>query len=82
MDDDRVLSRIDELVQEEEALLHRHEGEEPPQRRGARPSRGAARSSSTRPGTTCASAAPCASTGLNPDDASERDAGTVEDYEG
>jgi len=27
MDDQRVLSRIDELVQEEEALLHRHEGE-------------------------------------------------------
>jgi hypothetical protein len=27
MDDQQVLSRIDELVQEEEALLHRHEGE-------------------------------------------------------
>jgi hypothetical protein len=30
MDDQRVLSRIDELVQEEEALLHRHEGESEP----------------------------------------------------
>lgn len=27
MDDQQVLSRIDQLVQEEEALLHRHEGE-------------------------------------------------------
>jgi hypothetical protein len=27
MDDEEVLSRIDELVKEEERLLHRHEGE-------------------------------------------------------
>jgi hypothetical protein len=27
MDDRQVLNRIDELVQEEESLLHRHEGE-------------------------------------------------------
>ena len=27
MDDQQVLERIDQLVQEEEALLHRHEGE-------------------------------------------------------
>jgi hypothetical protein len=27
MDDERILDRIDELVQEEESLLHRHEGE-------------------------------------------------------
>ncbi len=27
MDDAQVLNRIDELVQEEESLLHRHEGE-------------------------------------------------------
>jgi hypothetical protein len=27
MDDQQVLGRIDELVQEEESLLHRHEGE-------------------------------------------------------
>jgi hypothetical protein len=27
MDDQQVLGRIDELVQEEEQLLHRHEGE-------------------------------------------------------
>ena len=27
MDDAKVLSRIDELVKEEESLLHRHEGE-------------------------------------------------------
>jgi hypothetical protein len=28
MDDRQILSRIDELVQEEESLLHRHEGED------------------------------------------------------
>ncbi|HEY5052767.1 MAG TPA: DUF2630 family protein [Solirubrobacterales bacterium] len=28
MDDREILSRIDELVQEEESLLHRHEGED------------------------------------------------------
>jgi Protein of unknown function (DUF2630) len=28
MDDRQVLNRIDELVQEEETLLHRHEGED------------------------------------------------------
>lgn len=27
MDDQQVLERIDQLVQEEEALLHRHEGD-------------------------------------------------------
>jgi hypothetical protein len=27
MDDERVLERIDELVREEDGLLHRHEGE-------------------------------------------------------
>ena len=27
MDDQQILNRIDELVQEEESLLHRHEGE-------------------------------------------------------
>jgi hypothetical protein len=30
VDDRRVLDRIDELVKEEEALLHRHEGEGEP----------------------------------------------------
>jgi hypothetical protein len=30
MDDEQVLSRIDELVREEERLLHRHEGETEP----------------------------------------------------
>jgi Protein of unknown function (DUF2630) len=28
MDDQQVLGRIDELVREEESLLHRHEGED------------------------------------------------------
>src|SRR3954452_1330872 len=45
MNDQQVLERIDQLVQEEEALLHRHEGEglgdreHPPPRRAARPAR-------------------------------------------
>jgi hypothetical protein len=29
MDDKQVLNRIEELVREEEALLHRHEGDRP-----------------------------------------------------
>lgn len=36
MDDREVLSRIDELVQEEERLLHRHEGEGLDEREHAR----------------------------------------------
>jgi hypothetical protein len=79
MDDQQVLDRIDQLVQEEEALLHRHEGEGLDDDEHARlqelqvqldkaydylRQRRALRHS-----------------GQDPDDASMRDGGTVETYE-
>jgi len=79
MDDQQVLDRIDQLVQEEEALLHRHEGEGLDDDEHARlqelqlqldkaydylRQRRALRHS-----------------GKDPDDASMRDGGTVESYE-
>jgi hypothetical protein len=79
MDDQQVLGRIDQLVQEEEALLHRHEGEGLDDDEHARlqelqlqldkaydylRQRRALRSA-----------------GDDPDDASMRDGGTVESYE-
>jgi uncharacterized protein DUF2630 len=79
MDDRQVLDRIDQLVQEEEALLHRHEGEGLDDDEHARlqelqvqldkaydylRQRRALRHS-----------------GQDPDDASMRDGGTVETYE-
>jgi hypothetical protein len=79
MDDQQVLDRIDQLVQEEEALLHRHAGEGLGDDEHARlqelqvqldkaydylRQRRALRHS-----------------GQNPDDASMRDGGTVETYE-
>lgn len=79
MDDQQVLDRIDQLVQEEEALLHRHEGEGLDDDEHARleelqlqldkaydylRQRRALRHS-----------------GQNPDDATMRDGGTVESYE-
>lgn len=79
MDDQQVIDRIDKLVQEEEALLHRHEGEGLDDDEHARleelqvqldkaydylRQRRALRDS-----------------GEDPDDASMRDGGTVESYE-
>jgi len=79
MDDRQVLDRIDQLVQEEEALLHRHEGEGLGDDEHARleelklqldkawdylRQRRALRQS-----------------GEDPDEASMRDGGTVEEYE-
>ncbi|MGE5335913.1 MAG: DUF2630 family protein [Nitrososphaerota archaeon] len=79
MDDQQLLDRIDQLVKEEEALLHRHQGEGLNDDEHARleelhlqldkvydylRQRRALRHS-----------------GENPDDASMRDGGTVESYE-
>jgi hypothetical protein len=79
MDDQQVLDRINEIVEEEESLLHRHEGEGLGDDEHARleefqvqldkaydylRQRRALRHS-----------------GENPDDASMRDGGTVEEYE-
>ena len=80
MDDDRVLSRIDELVREEEALLHRHEGEEE-----LSPEENARleelKVSLDRAWDYLRQRRSLRESGLDPDDASERDAGTVEGYE-
>jgi hypothetical protein len=80
MDDDRVLSRIDELVREEEDLLHRHEGKEE-----LSPAENA-RLEELKVGLDRAwdylrQRRSLRQHGLDPDDASERDAGTVEGYE-
>jgi hypothetical protein len=80
MDDDGVLSRIDELVREEEELLHRHEGEEE-----LSPEENARleelKIQLDKAWDYLRQRRSLRESGLNPDDASERDAGTVEGYE-
>jgi hypothetical protein len=81
MEDDRVLSRIDELVQEEEALLHRHEGEDalsPEEEKRLEELKVAL----DRAWDYLRQRRSLRESGGDPDDASERDAGTVEGYEG
>ncbi len=80
MDDQQVLGRIDELVKEEERLLHRHEGEEPlsPEEH--------ARLEDLKVQLDQAwdflrQRRALRQYGEDPDDASTRDAGTVEGYE-
>ncbi len=80
MDDDQVLSRIDELVREEEELLHRHEGEaELSPGENARLEE--LRVSLDRAWDYLRQRRSLRQHGLSPEDASERDAGTVEGYE-
>lgn len=81
MDDQQVLSRIDELVREEEDLLHRHEGET-----GLSPDE-EARLTELKVQLDQAwdylrQRRALRQYGVNPDDASPRDPGTVEGYEG
>jgi Protein of unknown function (DUF2630) len=81
MDDEQVLNRIDELVQEEERLLHRHEGEEPlSDEERARLEEIKARLDSAWD--FLRQRRSLRQYGLNPDDASSRGADTVERYEG
>lgn len=79
MDDQRVLERINELVQEEEKLLHRHEGEGLGDDEHARLQEIELQLDKTwdylRQRRSLREA------GDNPDDAGMRDGGTVEDYE-
>jgi Protein of unknown function (DUF2630) len=81
MDDQRVLNRIDELVQEEESLLHRHEGEE-----GLSDEEHARleelKVQLDRAWDFLRQRRALRQYGMSPEDASPRDAGTVEDYEG
>jgi len=79
MDDQQVLDRINELVQEEEKLLHRHEGEGLGDDEHARLQEIELQLDKTwdylRQRRSLREA------GDNPDDASVRDGGTVEGYE-
>jgi hypothetical protein len=79
MDDQQVLDRIDKLVQEEEALLHRHEGE-------GLDDDGHARLEELRVQLDKAydylrQRRALRHSGQDPEDASMRDGGTVETYE-
>jgi Protein of unknown function (DUF2630) len=79
MDDQQVLDRIDKLVKEEEALLHRHEGEGLDDDEHARLDELRVQLDKTydylRQRRSLREA------GDDPDDASMRDGGTVEGYE-
>ncbi|HSS34596.1 MAG TPA: DUF2630 family protein [Solirubrobacterales bacterium] len=78
MDDEQVLERIDQLVKEEEDLLHRHEGDGLSSEDHARMEELKVQLDKTwdylRQRRSLREA------GDNPDDASVRDGGTVEDY--
>jgi hypothetical protein len=79
MDDQRVLDRIDQLVQEEEALLHRHEGKGLDDDEHARLQE--IQLQLDKAWDYLRQRRSLREVGGNPDDASMRDGGTVEDYE-
>lgn len=79
MDDQQVLDRIDQLVQEEEALLHRHEGEGLDDDEHARLQELQVQLDKAYDYLRQRRALRRA--GNDPDDASMRDGGTVESYE-
>ena len=79
MDDQQVLDRIDQLVKEEEALLHRHEGEGLDDDEHARLDELQVQLDKAYDYLRQRRALRRA--GDNPDDASMRDGGTVESYE-
>jgi hypothetical protein len=79
MDDQQVLDRIDQLVQEEEALLHRHEGEGLDDDEHARLEELQVQLDKAYDYLRQRRALRRA--GDDPDDASMRDGGTVESYE-
>lgn len=79
MDDQQVLDRIDQLVQEEEALLHRHEGEGLDDDEHARLEE--LRIQLDKAYDYLRQRRALRHSGENPDQASMRDGGTVEGYE-
>jgi hypothetical protein len=79
MDDQAVLSRIDELVQEEERLLHAHESDGLSEAEHARLEE--VKVQLDQAWDFLRQRRSLRQYGLDPDDASPRDAGTVEDYE-
>ena len=78
MDDQQVLNHIDELVKEEEALLHRHEGEGLSSEDHARMEE--LKVQLDKLWDYLRQRRSLRQYGDNPDDASMRDGGTVEDY--
>jgi hypothetical protein len=78
VDDQRVLDRIDQLVQEEEALLHRHEGEGLDDDEHARLEE--LKLQLDKAWDYLRQRRSLRQYGEDPDDASPRDGGTVEDY--
>jgi len=78
MDDQQVLNRIDQLVQEEEELLHRHEGEGLDSEEEARMEE--LKVQLDKAWDYLRQRRALRQYGENPDDASMRDGGTVEDY--
>ena len=79
MDDGQVLDRIDQLVKEEEALLHRHEGEGLDDDEHARLDE--LRVQLDKAYDYLRQRRALRRAGDDPDDASMRDGGTVESYE-
>jgi Protein of unknown function (DUF2630) len=79
MDDQRVLNRIDELVREEEDLLHRHEREGLSAEEETRMAE--LRTRLDQAWDLLRQRRALEQYGLDPDDASERDVDTVEGYE-
>ncbi len=79
MDDQQVLDRIDQLVKEEEELLHRHEGEGLDDDEHARLDE--LRVQLDKAYDYLRQRRSLREAGQDPDDASMRDGGTVEDYE-
>jgi hypothetical protein len=80
MDDQQVLNRIDQLVQEEEELLHRHQGEGLDSEEEARMEE--LKVQLDKAWDYLRQRRALRQYGENPDDASMRDGGTVEDYLG
>ncbi len=79
MDDQQALDRIDQLVQEEEALLHRHEGEGLDDDEHARLDE--LRVQLDKAYDYLRQRRALRHSGQDPDEASMRDGGTVENYE-
>jgi hypothetical protein len=79
MDDGQVLDRIDQLVKEEEALLHRHEGEGLDDDEHARLDE--LRVQLDKAYDYLRQRRALRHSGQDPEDASMRDGGTVETYE-
>jgi uncharacterized protein DUF2630 len=82
MDDEQVLSRIDELVREEERLLHRHEREEEPLSDEERARLEEIKERLDSAWDFLRQRRSLRQHGLDPDDASSRGPDTVEHYEG